>query len=338
MIYLRNNMIYNGHKLPDIGDELYVITHAKSGEIRLAHGPVVDLAVSLAAFDLDAPQNGKISFGGTIRSDDIQDSIRMHYCFTDGTYATTEEKAKELLRLFQERGFIADTSNMMNLIVHGATFGDRTPVPRRNLRDPGTTSVKAPVDYEYLLKFTLIRYKKSIKEAWADIFMMPLDVDEYEKIRLAPQHASSAAKEVILSRIQAWLASKRGWATICPIGFKYNWGDAVKDGSLEEACGCVDGNFPAANIVELTITVDQDEHIAPDNIQVRLEGFKEGFDKPFFSADDVMLDMAHGYLSNFFIFYDIRADEMDSAFVVLPNGDRIECDREQGFLCLKEIL
>lgn len=130
-------MEYNGHILPNLEDQIYVITHKKemgkngrwrkTNEIYVVFGPIVQMSIE---FVTDGQQNTKpfASFGGMILADNSLVE------FTEGNYHTTKEGIEQMFQDFHKNGGMKKSS--LPILDRGVYYNNGKKIPRHNLLEP----------------------------------------------------------------------------------------------------------------------------------------------------------------------------------------------------------
>ena len=127
----------------------------------------------------------------------------------------------------------------------------------------------------------LIRNRPSENEQWADTFYMKVN-----------PHASKLAnfdpESYLRDLIGKWMTTKAGWAANVRSCMDFNWGDFVCEFPFDEDEFNLFWNLPNGRRYEIlptqTISVDQDEHLAPSEVMCYMLLFKDGDENAIFSG------------------------------------------------------
>lgn len=183
-----------------------------------------------------------------------------------------------------------------------------------------------PACEQYLL-FNIMRVRPSENEMWfTQIYMGFPDGATPEK----PLHQEDA-KNLLIERVQSYLASSAGWKEICETSMDFNWGDLAL--LLPVHSVKLYGTPPADAVCAGTfdLTVNQDELLAPASVPGELTLSK---DANLLLKVKCEVDMRTGDI----LLFSNKPKECSRAtegYVTLENGNVIACDPEQMFLTLK---
>ena len=115
------------------------------------------------------------------------------------------------------------------------------------------------------IPITIIRSRLSENMHWADTIYLLLRKDE-------AVHTQEDALKLLRAHIGKYLTSREGWSSVINASMDYNWGDFIMNLPLERY-GII-WELPNRKMAKyepiITVSVDQDEQIAPEEIHAQL--------------------------------------------------------------------
>lgn len=122
------------------------------------------------------------------------------------------------------------------------------------------------------VKIQLARHCDSESSTWVDDLYLVMDEPRFNAGGKSHWEDPATVKDELLKIVQSWLQTKQGWKANVMSCRGFNWGDLVNELPIEVQGATLAGapNERMALNAEVSVTVDQDELLAPNAVPATL--------------------------------------------------------------------